>query len=202
VHTRTTACHGDPTYKRPTTNTTDSGGIRPPPPRGRTVRTDRPRTTHAYEQGAGEGRPWRTSGAGRVRRGRAGAVEGEGAHATLTWTPGPSLRGWVLGDADTVLRSAPMPAPAAHAVLAQARVEPMGLATRHRVTATREWFEGHRQRGVQRCWRVLEMDLEQRLRQTGPGSDEGARDEPPLGPPMTTTVRLRDLAAAERCAAS
>ena len=51
--------------------------------------------------------------------------------------------------------------------------------------------EGWRQRRVQRCERILEVDVEHRLRP----ADEDA----PLGPPMRATLRLREPAAAERC---
>lgn len=117
-------------------------------------------------------------------------VAGHGDDAALTWTPGPTLRQWVLQDDDVVLRSAPLSADAARALLDGALREPGGIAVRHRTAEYREWFEGWRQRGVQRCERVLEMDLEQRIR---------PREGEELGPPMTATVRLRDSATADQC---
>lgn len=65
------------------------------------------------------------------------------------------------------------------------------MAVKYQIMAHREWFEGWRQRGLARCERILQMDLEQRIRPADPDT--------PLGPPMRTTVHLREPAMAVRC---
>lgn len=119
------------------------------------------------------------------------AVESGPEGARLVWTPGPRLRQWVLGATDQRAVSDWMPAAQAQAWLDGAKREPTGIAVRHTLVEHREWFEGWTQRGVQHCERVLEQDLEQRLRPAAEGAQES--------PPMRATLRLRDRAAAERC---
>lgn len=119
-------------------------------------------------------------------------VEEDAQGARLVWRPGPALQGWVLGDPDAVLASAPLPRAEAAALLAGALHTPTGLAVRHQVQASREWHEGWIQRGVLHCERVMELELEQRLRSADPAA--------PLGPPMVATVRQRSPAPAAACA--
>ncbi len=118
------------------------------------------------------------------------AVVADGETARLQWTPGPTLRHWMLGDPDVVFVSDPMATAAAQAVLAGARREPTGIAVSHQIVQYRIWYEGWRQRGVPRCERLLEQDVEQRIR-----AAEG--DE--LSPPIRATVSLRQPAQAMYC---
>jgi hypothetical protein len=111
--------------------------------------------------------------------------------ARLRWTPGPRLRQWLNGEPDAVADSDPMPLEEARTWLAGARVEPTGLAVRHTPVEYREWFEGWKQRKTLFCERVLEMDLEQRLRPAIDGQAES--------PPMRATTRLRGPAPVARC---
>lgn len=115
----------------------------------------------------------------------------EAGQAALRWAPGPSLQHWVYQNADAHFDSAPMPQAEAQAWLDGALREPGGLAVRHQIVEYREHYEGYTLRGVPYCERVLEMDMEQRLRVP--------EDTERLGPPMRGTVRLRDSALAERC---
>jgi hypothetical protein len=111
--------------------------------------------------------------------------------ARLAWTPGPRLRHWLPGAADGRAVSDAMPRAQAQAWLDGAKREPTGFAVRHTIVEHREWFEGWTQRGVQHCERVLEQDLEQRLRPAAEGGQES--------PPMRATMVIRDRAPAARC---
>ena len=118
------------------------------------------------------------------------SVVEEGELARVVWTPGPSLRQWVLSTDNAVLMSAPMPFEHAQAALDHTLRQPTGIAARHQVVAWREHFEGHRKRQVQYCTRVLEQDVELGLRPADPAGEEVV---------LRATLTLRDTAPPERC---